>query len=270
MKIIFNKPRRNSNNSKQDKTKKSIIFDIKNKTNNVLEKIKKNDAKLTYKHYSLLILMILIGVLSLKLNIDENERIDKEKYDTYTLKDNDSKEVVQANTKVEENVNYQTAVSSISTNVSNSNEKVVDTKKEKKTNTTKYIMPVQDKITKQYSKDKLILSETLGMWMTHEGIDIRADEDTNVVAILGGKVDSIYQDPLYGTSIIINHDNGYTSVYCNLKEDTNIKEGDKVKQGQVIGSVGKTAIIEVQDEPHIHLEILKDGINIDPANIGLK
>lgn len=271
MKIIFNNLKKNMNNKNKKQLKDSLIFNIKNKIINMINKTKNNNNKLTYKHYLLLTLMILIGVLSLKLNINENNKIDKESYNTYSLNDFKDAESVQANTILEKkDTNYSTAVSSISTDIVNSNDITNEKELSVQDSNTKYKMPVNGDIVKKYSKEELILSETLGMWMTHDGIDIEADEGTNVVAILNGTVQSIYQDALYGTTIIINHDNGYTSVYCNLQEDVKVQKGEKVKQGQTIGNVGKTAIIEVQDNPHIHLEILKDGINIDPANIGLK
>lgn len=48
-----------------------------------------------------------------------------------------------------------------------------------------------------------------------------------------------------------------------------VVEGEKVEKGQSIGTVGNTAVFEIADEPHLHFEILKDSIQVDP-NIYLK
>ena len=42
-------------------------------------------------------------------------------------------------------------------------------------------------------------------------------------------------------------------------------EGEKVEKGQSIGTVGNTAVFEIADEPHLHFEILKDSIQVDPS-----
>ena len=53
--------------------------------------------------------------------------------------------------------------------------------------------------------------------------------------------------------------------YCNLSTDRMVEEGDVVEAGDVISGVGITALFESNDPPHLHLEVLKDGIPIDPA-----
>lgn len=245
MKIIFNKPKKNNS---------SFFMDIKNKANIVKEKIKSNEQKPNIKQYVLLVLMLIVGLLSISLSMQKNKETSKEKYDTYKLEDVNKGNI--------EDTKYQTAISSISTNVSNV--------EEKKKVEGKYTLPTDGIIIKRYSTEELILSETLDMWMTHDGIDVSGNIGDSVYAVEDGTVEDIYLDALYGTSIIINHKDGITSVYSNLQEEVKAKKGENVKKGTVIGKIGKTAIIEVNDEPHIHLEILKDGNNIDPSQIGLK
>ena len=64
---------------------------------------------------------------------------------------------------------------------------------------------------------------------------------------------------------MIEHTNGYCSVYSNLLTAEFVKEKESVKQGQTIGTVGNTATFEIADEPHLHFEILKDSEYLDPA-----
>ena len=116
----------------------------------------------------------------------------------------------------------------------------------------------------QYAKDKLVYSSTLGEWITHHGIDIKADKTTVVKASAEGTVKSIKNDPRYGLTVVIEHVNGFTSIYSNLLTAEFVVEGEAVKQDQTIGTVGNTATFEIADEPHLHFEIKKDGESLDP------
>ena len=91
-------------------------------------------------------------------------------------------------------------------------------------------------------------SETLKEWITHLGIDIKAEKATVVKASADGTVKAIKNDPRYGLTIIIEHSNGYQTLYANLLTTEFVSEGEKVKSGQTIGTVGDTAVYEVVDE----------------------
>ena len=117
---------------------------------------------------------------------------------------------------------------------------------------------------KKYGKDKLIYSDTLKEWTTHLGIDIKADKTTIVKASADGKIKSIKNDPRYGLTVVIEHINGFSSVYSNLLTAEFVVVGEDVKSGQTIGTVGNSATFEILDDPHLHFEILKDGNSIDP------
>ena len=129
--------------------------------------------------------------------------------------------------------------------------------------------PVEGEIIAEFAKDTLIYSNTLQEWVTHNGIDIKADKTTIVKAATDGTVKSIKNDPRYGITVVIEHVNGYTTVYSNLLTAEFIKEDEKVAQGQTIGTVGNTATFEIADAPHLHFEILKDDEYVDP-NLYLK
>lgn len=135
----------------------------------------------------------------------------------------------------------------------------------KETEKLTFITPVEGELQKGFAKDTLIYSETLGEWSTHLGVDIKADKTTVVKASAGGTVKSIKNDPRYGLSIIIEHADGYQTLYSNLLTAEFVKVGEEVKQGQTIGTVGNTATFEVADAPHLHFEISKDGVQQDPG-----
>ena len=125
-------------------------------------------------------------------------------------------------------------------------------------------IPVEGEIMREYAKDNLVYSATLDEWVTHNGIDIAAEKTTVVKASAEGTVKSIKNDPRYGLTIVIEHVNGFTTVYSNLLTAEFVEEGETVEQGETIGTVGNTATFEIADEAHLHFEILKDNENLDP------
>ena len=139
----------------------------------------------------------------------------------------------------------------------------------KETKEISFAKPVEGDSIREFAKDNLVYSETLQEWVTHLGIDIKANKTTVVKASADGTVKSIKNDPRYGLTIIIDHDDGYQTIYSNLLTTEFVVEGEKVKQGQSIGTVGNTAVFEISDESHLHFEILKDSEQLDP-NIYIK
>ena len=151
--------------------------------------------------------------------------------------------------------------------VKNSNEeKTKETNIEpEKIKDPEFSIPVEGEIVRGFAKESLLYSNTLEEWITHFGIDIKADRTTVVKASEKGKVASIKNDPRYGLTIIIEHVNGFKTVYSNLLTTEFIAEGEEVEKGQSIGTVGNSASFEIVDEPHLHFEILKDDENVDPS-----
>ena len=144
----------------------------------------------------------------------------------------------------------------------------VDDYNEEQINTRKgSIMPVEGQIIQEHSNDTLIYSETLGEWRAHLGIDIKASIGTKVKAALDGEVKKAYYDKLWGNIIILDHGNGLETKYANLNTLEMVKEGVKVKQGDYISAVGKSADIEMMTEDHLHYEVIKNGKVIDPRSI---
>ena len=124
-------------------------------------------------------------------------------------------------------------------------------------------LPVQGKITNQYSDSKPVKNKTTGVWQTHNGIDIEAKKGDEVTAPASGKVISAGKNALYQNSVTIDHGSGYVSTIFNL-ESLNVSVGDSVKQGEKIGTAGEGAAAESDTSPHVHLEIKKNGKYTDP------
>ena len=125
--------------------------------------------------------------------------------------------------------------------------------------------PIEGEVLKEYAKDSLIYSETLKEWTTHLGIDIKVERATVVKSAADGTVKYIKNDPRYGLTIIIEHSNGFETRYCNLLTTEFVSEGEEVKKGQTIGTVGDSAVYEIVDECHLHFEILKNNENVNPS-----
>lgn len=175
-------------------------------------------------------------------------------------------EKIAVNTSQMTENNTTSQGSSTKTNTKTNQEKT-NTQPNKTTEKVKdpeFKMPVTGEVMKEFADNKLVYSSTLDVWATHNGIDIKADKTTVVKAAADGKVVSIKNDPRYGLTVIVEHVNGYKTVYANLLSTEFVVEGEEIKQGQSLGTVGNTAAFEVSDEPHLHFELLKENEQQDP------
>lgn len=129
----------------------------------------------------------------------------------------------------------------------------------------KFEAPVSGEITKDFTMDTLSYSKTLEEWTTHPGIDIRADKTTVVLASEAGIIESIKNDPRYGITITIKHDNGFKTVYSNLLTTEFVKENEEVEKGQTIATIGESSSFEISDDSHLHFEMYKDGNLVNPT-----
>lgn len=148
-------------------------------------------------------------------------------------------------------------------------ENVTNVEQVEKTKDPTFINPVDGEKIKDYSSDNLVYSVTLDEWTTHLGIDYKSEKTDIVKASADGKIKSIKNDPRYGLTVVIEHANGFESVYSNLLTAEFITVGEEVKQGQTIATVGNTARFEIADETHLHFEIKQNGESVDP-NIYLR
>lgn len=173
--------------------------------------------------------------------------------------------IVEEDTERKEQASKKEEIKTITENKAEVKEETKNTEKEAEViPDPEFKMPVSGEIMKEFADNKLVYSSTLDVWTTHNGIDIAADKTTVVKASTDGTVKSIKNDPRYGLTVIIEHVNGYKTVYSNLLSTEFVVEGEKVKQGQSIGTVGNTASFEISEEPHLHFELLKNNEQLDP------
>ena len=197
--------------------------------------------------------------------LSEKNSIKKE--NTIDNKNNTTSSNVLSTNKITKNSNTENQ-----TNTSTTNANSASNTGENKTELTvelSFAKPVEGEIVRDFAVDSLIFSETLQEWTTHTGIDIKADKTTVVKSAEKGTVKSIKNDPRYGLTVVVEHENGFKTVYSNLLTSEFVVEGEKIEKGQSIGTVGNTAAFEIADEPHLHFEMIKDSTQVDP-NIYIK
>lgn len=244
-------------------------------------------AKLLEKDGFYIILFICVcivavtAVITSKGNLSKARNIAEKNEDELIILDNepDEEEILQISKRVEEkkeDVNAEEEVEAVKeepkeeevTEETNSKEEALAKETmatSKGESSFEMVAPVNGTVGTAYSEDKLVYSETLEEWTAHRGVDIMADEGTLVVAALSGTVQEVYDDPLWGKVVIIDHGNDLLTKYANLSQDVSVQEGVKVGKGDVIGKIGKTAKIEMLMKPHLHFEVIENGISVNPS-----
>lgn len=199
-----------------------------------------------------------------KENFNELNEIKITSVDNTDEKNKVDSSVANKNTEILNNINDENKSNQVSSKPSEDEDKEERNVQDEEVVDPVFKYPVDGEISLEYAKEKLVHSNTLGEWITHPGIDIKADKTTVVKASAAGTVKSIKNDPRYGLTVVIEHVNGYTTVYSNLLTAEFVNVGENVSGGQTIGTVGNTASFEILDESHLHFEITKDGEQIDP------
>lgn len=129
------------------------------------------------------------------------------------------------------------------------------------------ILPVDGEVSHEFSNGELVKSETLGVWKTHDGVDILCELGTDVKSMSEGVVKEIKDDPLWGVYVIVEQSNGLDVQYCGLAKELNVKAGQEVKQGEIIGKTSDTNQCEIMQQPHLHLAVKQNGEWIDPLSV---
>ncbi len=107
-------------------------------------------------------------------------------------------------------------------------------------------------------------SERRGAWRMHTGVDLAAEQGTPVLAALAGQVVLVEPISGYGTTVLLDHGEGWQTLYAHLHEAT-VLSGAWLEQGQPLGTVGMTGSAT---GPHLHFELRhqgKDLLALDPT-----
>jgi len=107
----------------------------------------------------------------------------------------------------------------------------------------------------------------LNKWRSHKGVDFAAPAGTKVKSTADGIVTYVGRDGGYGNVVRINHQGRYTTVYGHLSRFAlNLRKGQRVVQGEVIGYVGMTGLAS---GPHLHYEFKINGQQHNPMRVAL-
>ena len=186
----------------------------------------------------------------------------KENTNTNTTNKENKKEEKKNTNSTSENKKTNKSTNTVETNAKTEKKEQSSKEKDEK---IELEAPVKGQVIREFAKESLVFSNTLQEWITHNGVDIKADKTTVVKSAASGTVTAIKNDPRYGLTVIINHDNGYQTIYSNLLTAEFVVKGEKVEKGQSIGTVGNSASFEVADDYHLHFELLKNNEYLDPT-----
>jgi murein DD-endopeptidase MepM/ murein hydrolase activator NlpD len=124
--------------------------------------------------------------------------------------------------------------------------------------------PIDGQVINAFSGDALVYFASMNMWATHNGVDIKAEKDAEVVAALSGTVTEVYSNEAEGGVVVISHSDTAKTVYAGLGE-TLVEAGAKVNAGQTIGKVGEMPE-ELDLSYHLHFEYIVGDSYRNAAN----
>jgi murein DD-endopeptidase MepM/ murein hydrolase activator NlpD len=129
-----------------------------------------------------------------------------------------------------------------------------------------FSLPVAGKLSAVHDSELQVFSPSMNDYRVHLGIDLVTKENAPVYAAADGKISEIWVDPLMGYCIAISHSGNCVTVYKNLADTLpdGITKGASVRSGQLIATVGESAIVEVASEPHLHFEMTVGELAVDP------
>lgn len=204
------------------------------------------------------------------LESQENNQDTKENTEnTENIESTESTENTKENNKLEDNLEEKSSDNN-SDNNSNSN---IETETNSTTSATTFNLfdnskemtwPVSGQIVMNYSTETAIYDKTLDLYRTNDSICISAPEGTEVLASADGIVENIFIDNQKGTSVVINHGNGWLSTYGQLTEDVDVSVGQIVDMGEQIGNISLPSNYSVLLGPHLDFTITKDDLSSDP------
>lgn len=128
------------------------------------------------------------------------------------------------------------------------------------------ILPVSGVLSQKHDPTLQVFSTTMNDYRVHIGVDIGTEAGAPVYAAADGTVSKVWEDPLMGHCIAVAHSGDCMTIYKNLAKELpdGIAEGSKVRSGQLIASIGDSAMVEIAEEPHLHFEVTVDNLSVDP------
>ncbi len=255
---IKNNNLKNSENIKVNKENK--VIQNENKINNEDKVIAKNSISEIYFEDDNLINNELSNTQNVIESIQNESNSNDDITHTHEIEDIIDERL---NDDVDNNEEIKVAENIENTN-SESSGKLVEAIAINKNEKIEFDLPISGDIITEFAKDKLVFSETLNEWITHDGVDILGEVASPVKVAYDGVVESVKMDPRYGNTIIVKHKDDYKTIYSNLSTLDLVYVGKKLKQGDIISGVGEGFGFESKEGAHVHYEVIKGNENINP------
>ena len=130
----------------------------------------------------------------------------------------------------------------------------------------RFLLPVYGVMQKKHDTEVQVFSPTMGDYRVHLGIDVGTAAGASVSAMADGVIAQVWEDVRMGQCVAIKHGGECYTIYKNLSAELaeGTVVGAAVKAGDVIGTVGESAMVEIAEEPHLHLEMTVNGLQVDP------
>ena len=219
------------------------------------EKMKDEKLRRSYilTAVALCLALVIIAVCAVIANRSkDNELPEIKETEKSTLKPNETNAPVETNKPTQTDKPTQTPVGNGSSNVSSG--------------LPSFTLPVSGTLTNKHDPELQVFSPTMQDYRVHLGVDIETAENAPIYAAADGTVSKIWVDTLMGYCIAIKHSGNCVTVYKNLSATLpeGISEGVAVRSGQLIATVGNSAMVEVADEPHLHFEMTVADLAVNP------
>lgn len=127
-----------------------------------------------------------------------------------------------------------------------------------------YEYPLGESMLQGFSRQP-VKNETMGDYRSHTAVDFSGEAGSAVNAVNDGLVMDVYNDPLLGLTVQIDHGGKLVAYYCGM-DSVSVKAGGRVDRGQQIGTLGKVPF-EASLESHLHFETRLDGEYVDPLSV---
>ncbi len=127
-----------------------------------------------------------------------------------------------------------------------------------------FILPLSGDVDRKFSSNP-VYDETMEDWRTHGGVDFLGNRGDDVLSIGNGKVTKVIFDPTFGYTIEVYYGD-FIGRYCGIEQGTAVGIDDVVTKGGIIGKIGDIPC-ESKQESHLHFEVVRDGVAIDPMEI---
>ena len=249
-----------------------------------MDKDRRNTVKIVSTIISLgIIAALIIGVVSVIKNVNANRNESgnivnlNETEENVAMKTEDAEENIDESDAQDEllEANARGRMAEKNESVEKNNDELMISDKEDTTmqeeamrsftfdESNKMAWPVLGHITLDYSMDETVLFKSLGVYKCSPGIIINSEVGTNVAAAASGVVTDVAELSETGTTVTVSIGNGYETT-TGMIENVNLKKGDKVTTGQLIGTVASPSAYYIEEGPGVYFKLTQYGEPVNP------